>query len=649
MSQKEPYLAAILAGDREAAVSAALREVELGLDVRDVYVDVLQESLYEVGRLWERNEISVATEHLATAITQRVVARLWEHLPRPTASRGRIVLAGVEGELHQVGGLMVSDALEADGWDVMFLGSGVPASRVLEAVSAHRPVVLGITCTLSENLPRVSSLIASLRATLGDAAPRVVVGGGAFRASPGRVADVGADGWAPDIRAAIEVVRELAALSRGGAANEARRTPLTAEISGAVSPILRRLGGLPFFEALRGRTLSLERYVDALRGMAVVTAALESAAAEVRDPAVRIVAAAVPARLPLLLEDLAALDPLAPRPDDPEAAAAALALAREVVGTVAETPVRLFGLLWVAGEMAIGNKVLLEEARATAGGAAGTAWYAFGGSGEEAPTLRERLDALGASSLDGKARAEVVSAAVSLAEGVERLYRLLDPRAQPGRRPLATTYNPEAGVHEVADDPAVSKAALRAGERCLDEFPYLRERYGERGERYTRSDVSWLAALSSLDEGEASRQLLWLTGVLSRRGMPTIVLERQLLLLDEELAAAATSAPRPAYREVARELAARREAALPARAAKPIGERFVASAGHGTEGERQAAARVLLAAAADEIAGWAGALAAVTEWYRGERVSEPWTSAVDALVRDALAAGAGPALPRARP
>lgn len=214
---RELYLAAVLAGDRQAALDAALGAVARGTSVLDLYVDVLQEALYEVGRLWESNRISVAVEHLATAITQGIVTRLYEHLPRPSATSGRAVLTGVEGELHQVGGLMVADALESDGWDVRFLGAGVPVPLVLEAVSEHGPAILAVTCTLPQNVAKVAFLVRTVRAAFGEAAPRVLVGGGAFRAAPWKVAEVGADGWGADLRGAVEAARALAAAQRGAA------------------------------------------------------------------------------------------------------------------------------------------------------------------------------------------------------------------------------------------------------------------------------------------------------------------------------------------------------------------------------------------------------------------------------------------------
>lgn len=209
MIAKDLYLGTILAGDRETAVGVALDAIRGGMDVHDLYVDVLQEALYEVGRLWESNRITVSVEHRATAITQLVVARLYDELPRAGARRGGIVLTGIAGELHQVGGHMVADALESDGWDVRFLGADVLVPAVLEAIGTHRPEVLGVSCTMLQNVPNVTALIRTVQGSFGDAAPRFVVGGGAFRAVPGLAREAGADAWAPDLRAAVAVLRSL--------------------------------------------------------------------------------------------------------------------------------------------------------------------------------------------------------------------------------------------------------------------------------------------------------------------------------------------------------------------------------------------------------------------------------------------------------
>ncbi len=201
------FVQAILKGQRQAALNVADEALRAGHAVQDVYVDMFQASLYEVGRLWETNRITVAEEHMATAITQYVVARMYPHLGAPARTRGRIVITGVEGELHQIGPNMVADVLESDGWDVRFLGSNMPQAGVLQAVEDHKANVLGISTTMLFNLPKAQALVTAVREKLQGEAPRIVLGGSAFRMAPGLFEEMGAQGFAPDLRGAVTLAR----------------------------------------------------------------------------------------------------------------------------------------------------------------------------------------------------------------------------------------------------------------------------------------------------------------------------------------------------------------------------------------------------------------------------------------------------------
>ena len=170
------FVQALLSGQRAAAVTVAREMLRAGHTVLDVYADLIQDALYDIGRLWESNQISVAQEHMATAISQHVMAQIHEAQPPPTARRGRAVITGVQGELHQVGAMMVADVLEADGWDVRFLGTNVPHEAVLAAVTAHRAEILGISSTVLFNLPSMIEIVSLVKGRLGAAAPRILLG-----------------------------------------------------------------------------------------------------------------------------------------------------------------------------------------------------------------------------------------------------------------------------------------------------------------------------------------------------------------------------------------------------------------------------------------------------------------------------------------
>lgn len=204
------FVQAILAGERRAALGVVEETLRAGRPVLDVYADVLQEALYEVGARWARNEITVAEEHMATAISQYVIGHIYAQLPPAADRRGRAVVTGVRGELHQVGPNIVADALEADGWDVRFLGTNMPHEGILETVEEHRADVLGISTTVLFNVDQAVDLIEDVRSRLGERAPRVVVGGRAFMAAPDLWREIAADGFAPGVREAVALVRGLA-------------------------------------------------------------------------------------------------------------------------------------------------------------------------------------------------------------------------------------------------------------------------------------------------------------------------------------------------------------------------------------------------------------------------------------------------------
>ena len=201
---KSAYVIAVLNGDRRAATHIAVDAIRGSPSISDVYVEIFQEAQYEIGRMWERNVISVAQEHMATATTQFVMGQAYSHLPVVEPHRGRMVLTGVEGEFHQVGANMVADVLESEGWNVRFLGTDMPHGGICDAVEQHQAGVLGISATMLFNLPKVRDLIAGARDRFG-ADVRIVLGGRAFPAEfdPG---EIGADALAGDLRSTVALL-----------------------------------------------------------------------------------------------------------------------------------------------------------------------------------------------------------------------------------------------------------------------------------------------------------------------------------------------------------------------------------------------------------------------------------------------------------
>ena len=202
----QQYLASILAGNRKAALNIIMDAFQGGYPIPHIYMDIFQEALYEIGRLWESNRITVADEHMGTAITQFVMSNLYQHLQISDQQMGKAVITGVQGELHQVGANMVADLMEADGWDVMFLGTNVPPEGALESVRQHGADLFGISTTMLFNIPKVIHLVEAVRSEFGHSI-QIMVGGAAFKGL--EKLPVGLEGCmvAMDLNQALELVR----------------------------------------------------------------------------------------------------------------------------------------------------------------------------------------------------------------------------------------------------------------------------------------------------------------------------------------------------------------------------------------------------------------------------------------------------------
>jgi MerR family transcriptional regulator, light-induced transcriptional regulator len=206
---QQTYLRELLAGRRTAAHELIMDAFHKGRAIPEIYVKVLQTSLYEIGRLWENNQISVSDEHMGTVITQYIMSDLYQHLEIADIQRGRLVMTGVHGEMHQVGVNMVSDLLEADGWDVMFLGANVPPRNVIQAIRQHEADLLGISATLYINIPKVIRLVTMVKEEFGDKSPHILLGGHAFFTGTERSTELEGCLLPRDIEETLELTRLL--------------------------------------------------------------------------------------------------------------------------------------------------------------------------------------------------------------------------------------------------------------------------------------------------------------------------------------------------------------------------------------------------------------------------------------------------------
>jgi methanogenic corrinoid protein MtbC1 len=204
----EDYLDALLAPDARRAWAVVQAAVDHGVAPRRIYLDVLAPAMVEIGARWQAAQLSVAREHLATQITQTVLARLAPALGEPALARrtGLAVVAGTPGELHAIGPRMVADFLEGAGWEVLALGPDTPAADVIALVAERGPDVVALSTALPAHLLAAGDLMAALGRL--EPRPYIVAGGHAYEGDERRALVAGADAFAADPEALLAVLSE---------------------------------------------------------------------------------------------------------------------------------------------------------------------------------------------------------------------------------------------------------------------------------------------------------------------------------------------------------------------------------------------------------------------------------------------------------
>ena len=206
-AEVEQMVGLLTTGDFRACLTHARERVRVAVDIPGYYVRVLQPALVEIGRRWERDELSVAEEHLATGVAGRVMAMLYGKIAKAPKTLGRAVVSCSAGELHEVGARMAADLLELDGWEVTFIGADVPAADLLQLLRGQGPVLLAVSVTMPFNLNLAAELVRSVKGDPELSNIRVAVGGRAVR-QLGEEGDLlGADGTARDAVQLVELAR----------------------------------------------------------------------------------------------------------------------------------------------------------------------------------------------------------------------------------------------------------------------------------------------------------------------------------------------------------------------------------------------------------------------------------------------------------
>jgi excisionase family DNA binding protein len=196
----------MLAADDAGAWDVVEAALASGSTVPDVYARMIIPALRSVGEGWVGGDIDIATEHAATQIAGRIVARLSPRMMHRGVKRGTIVVGSTATEMHNLPISIMADLLRDRNFDVIDLGGNLPPADFASAVASAGDVVaaaIGVTASGQED--EIARTVAAIRAV--SQAPILVGGGGVAR----ELADsLDADAVASTSDEAIEAIEAFA-------------------------------------------------------------------------------------------------------------------------------------------------------------------------------------------------------------------------------------------------------------------------------------------------------------------------------------------------------------------------------------------------------------------------------------------------------
>ncbi len=169
----------ILEGSKEGLVEDLEAVRTGGMAPLDIINGPLMDGMREVGRLFNANELIVAEVLQSAEAMKAAVSHLERFMEKTGGARtGKVILATVKGDVHDIGKNLVEIILSNNGYEVVNLGIKVPPERLIEAFAQHRPDLIGLSGLLVKSAQQMVTTASDLAAA-GVSAP-MLVGGAAL-------------------------------------------------------------------------------------------------------------------------------------------------------------------------------------------------------------------------------------------------------------------------------------------------------------------------------------------------------------------------------------------------------------------------------------------------------------------------------------
>jgi len=197
---------ALASGQRAGARDIVAECIREGMQAEEIAHELFWDVLQQVADLHRQDQLSTLSYNYATRLLRSLVDQLHAGYERRPGRSKRVLLFTGDAEADEIGGHLMADLLEADGYEVFFGGGGVARDEVLAEVGERRPDTLLMFASAASDAPDIRVLIDTIRGVGACPEMQILVGGGVFNRAEGLAEEIGADAWARDPLEGLEIL-----------------------------------------------------------------------------------------------------------------------------------------------------------------------------------------------------------------------------------------------------------------------------------------------------------------------------------------------------------------------------------------------------------------------------------------------------------
>ena len=201
----------IMDGDSDTAVALAIQSVEAGIDPLEAINNGFVVGVNHVGEQFSCGNAFLPELVMAGKAMKAAVNALEPEMQKRGSQRtmlGKVVLATVEGDIHEIGKSLVGTMLSASGFQVYDLGVDVPAAKIIAKVKEVDADMVGLSALLTTTMVKQKDVVDALDKEGLRRKVKVMVGGAPVTRD--WVQKIEADGYSEDAIGAVNVAKQLA-------------------------------------------------------------------------------------------------------------------------------------------------------------------------------------------------------------------------------------------------------------------------------------------------------------------------------------------------------------------------------------------------------------------------------------------------------